>query len=125
MKIIESLKIPKANGHYSQCIEHNGILYISGQLPISQETKKIPKSIEDQTDLVLKKIETILNEANSSKNNILTVRIYISNIELWHKVNTRYSIFFKSHKPVRCIVPTRNLHYGSLIEIEVTAFTDI
>lgn len=125
MKIIESLKIPKANGHYSQCIEHNGILYISGQLPINQETKKIPKSIEDQTDLVLKKIETILNEANSSKNNVLTVRIYISNIELWHKVNTRYSIFFKSHKPVRCIVPTRNLHYGSLIEIEVTAFTDI
>ena len=125
MKIIESLKIPKANGHYSQCIEHNGILYISGQLPINQETKKIPKSIEDQTDLVLKKIETILNEANSSKNNVLKVRIYISNIELWHKVNTRYSIFFQSHKPVRCIVPTRNLHYGSLIEIEVTAFTDI
>ena len=125
MKIIESLKIPKANGHYSQCIEHNGILYVSGQLPINQETKKIPKSIEDQTDLVLKKIETILNEANSSKNNVLKVRIYISNIELWHKVNTRYSIFFQSHKPVRCIVPTRNLHYGSLIEIEVTAFTDI
>jgi reactive intermediate/imine deaminase len=125
MKIIESLKIPKANGHYSQCIEHNGILYISGQLPINQETKKIPKSIEDQTDLVLKKIETILNEANSSKKNVLTVRIYISNIELWHKVNNRYRFFFKSHKPVRCIVPTRNLHYGSLIEIEVTALTDL
>ena len=51
MKIIKSLNIPKANGHYSQCIEHKGILYISGQLPIHQETKKVPKSIEDQTDL--------------------------------------------------------------------------
>tara|TARA_X000001036_G_scaffold63158_1_gene53685 strand:+ start:547 stop:753 length:207 start_codon:yes stop_codon:yes gene_type:complete len=67
MKIIKSLNIPKANGHYSQCIEHKGILYISGQLPIHQETKKVPKSIEDQTELILKKIETILSEANSSK----------------------------------------------------------
>lgn len=125
MKIIESLNIPKANGHYSQCIEHNGILYISGQLPINQETKKIPKSIEGQTDLVLKKVETILNEANSKKNNVLTVRIYISNIELWDKVNSRYCIFFKSHKPVRCIVPTRNLHYDCLIEIEATASIDL
>ena len=125
MKIIKSLNIPKANGHYSQCIEHKGILYISGQLPIHQETKKVPKSIEDQTDLVLKKIETILSEANSSKNNILQVRVYISNIELWDKVNNRYSVFFKSHKPVRCIVPTRNLHYGCLIEIEVTASTEL
>ena len=125
MKIIESINIPKANGHYSQCIEHKGILYISGQLPIHQETKKIPKSIEDQTDLVLKKIETILSEANSSKNNILQVRVYISNIELWDKVNKIYSIFFKFHKPVRCIVPTRNLHYGCLIEIEVTASAEL
>ena len=79
MKIIVSPKMPKANGHYSQCIEHNGILYLSGQLPIDQISKKIPKTIEEQTDLVLQNTETILNEAGSSKNDILQVRIYISN----------------------------------------------
>ena len=47
MKIIESSKIPKANGHYSQCIEHNGVLYLSGQLPINQDTRKVPKTIEE------------------------------------------------------------------------------
>ncbi len=121
MKTIETPKMPKANGHYSQCIEHNGILYLSGQLPIDQNTKIIPESIEEQTDLVLKNIETILIEAGSSKNHILQARIYISDIELWDKVNERYSVFFQQHKPTRCVIPTRELHFGCLIEIEITA----
>ena len=121
MKIIDTPKMPKANGHYSQCIAHNGILYLSGQLPIDQKHKTIPSSIEEQTDLVLKNVESILTEAGSSKKQILQVRVYISNIELWDKVNERYSLFFKEHKPTRCIIPTRELHFGCLIEIEITA----
>ena len=102
--------MPASNGHYSQCIEHNGILYLSGQLPI-----------EEQTDLVLKNIETILKEGGSNKKNVLQVRVYISNIKLWDKVNDRYSFFFEEHKPVRCVIPTGELHFGCLIEIEAMA----
>ena len=121
MKKIETPKMPKANGHYSQCIEHNGLLYLSGQLPIDQVTRNIPNTIEEQTDLALKNVETVLKEAGSSKSNVLQVRVYISHIDLWDKVNEIYSLFFQSHKPVRSIVPTRDLHFGCLIEIEVTA----
>ncbi len=121
MKVLHTVNMPKANGHYSQCIEHNGILYLSGQLPINQDSKAIPTSIEEQTDLVLKNIETILNEAGSSKNKVLQARIYISDIKLWEQVNNRYSFFFQKHKPVRCVIPTRELHFGCLIEIEITA----
>ena len=116
--------MPVSNGHYSQCIEHNGILYLSGQLPIIKETKSIPSTIEEQTILVLKNVETILNEAGNNKNNILQVRIYISDIKLWDKVNNGYIRFFENHKPVRCIIPTRELHFGCLIEIEVTAISN-
>ena len=123
MKIINTPKMPKANGHYSQCIEHNGLLYLSGQLPIHQD-RSIPNTIEEQTDLALKNIESILIEAGSSKNHILQVRIYISNIDLWDKVNNRYSVFFQKHKPTRCVIPTRELHFGCLIEIEITAILD-
>lgn len=123
MKIRTSPGIPESNGHYSQCIEHNGILYLSGQLPIDQITRKIPKTIEEQADLVLKNVETILKEAGSSKNKVLQVRVYVPSIELWDKVNDRYSLFFESHKPARCIIPTRELHFGCLIEIEVTAIS--
>jgi reactive intermediate/imine deaminase len=125
MKIVNTPNMPVSNGHYSQCIEHNGILYLSGQLPIIKETKSIPSTIEEQTILVLKNVETILNEAGSNKNNILQVRIYISDIKLWDKVNNGYIRFFENHKPVRCIIPTRELHFGCLIEIEVTAISNI
>lgn len=100
------------------------VLYLSGQLPIDQKTKIIPSSIEEQTDLVLKNVESILIEAGSSRNHILQVRVYISNIELWDKVNERYGVFFQNHKPTRCIIPTRELHFGCLIEIEITAIVD-
>jgi 2-iminobutanoate/2-iminopropanoate deaminase len=121
MKIIQTEKMPPANGHYSQCIEHNGLLYLSGQLPIEPLTKKIPDGIAEQTKLVLRKIELITNEAGSSINQILQMRIYISDIELWDTVNDIYSDFFGSHKPVRCIVPTGKLHYGCLVEVEAIA----
>ncbi len=121
MKIIQSPGIPKANGHYSPCIEHNGLLYLSGQLPKDPISGTIPEGIEEQTDQALKNIENIVIEAGSSKNQILQMRVYISNVELWGKVNDRYSTFFGDHKPVRTIVPTRDLHFGCLIEIEATA----
>ena len=125
MNIIHTESMPIANGHYSQCIEHNGILYLSGQLPIDCETKEMPTSISEQTNLVLKNIETILHQANSDKNHILQVRIYIPNIQLWDEVNAAYSIFFEDHKPTRCVIPTNELHYGALIEVEVTAISKL
>ncbi|WP_372752406.1 RidA family protein [Mariniflexile sp.] len=121
MKVITTPNMPKSNGHYSQCIAHNGVLYLSGQLPINPLTKLIPESIEDQADQALQNVELILIEAGSSKELVLQMRIYISDIALWDKVNERYSLFFKAHKPVRSIIPTRDLHFGCLIEIEATA----
>lgn len=121
MNIIQTVNMPQSNGHYSQCIQHNGLLYLSGQLPIDKKTKSIPKTIEEQTRLVLMKIETILQEAGTDRNNVLQIRVYISDIALWDKVDKEYAAFFQNHKPTRCIIPTRELHYGCLIEVEVTA----
>ena len=115
--------MPKSNGHYSQVVEHNGTLYLSGQLPVDPATKQIPGSIEEQTRVVLSKIGLLLNESGSSKHHVLQMRVYISDIALWDQVNAVYSEFFGDHKPARCIVPTRELHFGSLIEVEATAAT--
>jgi len=125
MKIITTPNMPKPNGHYSPVIEHRGILYLSGQLPIDPLSKQILESIEEQTQQVLLNIEFLLNEAGSSKNQILQTRVYISDIDLWDKVNEVYGQFFGDHKPVRSIVPTRELHFGCLIEIEATAMVSV
>ena len=101
MKIIETPNMPKSNGHYSQCIAHNGMLYLSGQLPINPIDKSIPTTIEEQTDLALQNVERILKEAGSSKHNVLQVRVYISDISLWDKVNEQYSVFFEKHNTFR------------------------
>lgn len=122
MQIISTPNMPKSNGHYSHCIEHNGILYLSGQLPIEPDTRKMPEGIVKQTEQVLKNVERILTEAGSGKDKVLQVRVYIPNIDDWNTVNEVYAEFFGNHKPARCVIPTRNLHYGALIEVEVTAF---
>jgi reactive intermediate/imine deaminase len=121
MDIITSPDLPPANGHYSQCIVFNKVLYLSGQLPVDPVSKTVPESIEKQTDLVLSKVDTILTSAGVTRNEVIQVRIYIDDITLWDKVNDRYSFFFGEHKPVRCIVPVKTLHYGYLIEVEVLA----
>ncbi|MFO7575733.1 MAG: RidA family protein [Bacteroidales bacterium] len=121
MKIIETPNIPPAKGHYSHCIEHNGVLYISGQLPVDPQTQTIPEGIEAQTLLVLKKIEQILLAAGSSKEKVIQMRIYIPNVELWGKVNELYGQFFGEHKPARCVVPSEKLHYDCMIEAEAIA----
>ena len=122
MKIISSPNIPSPGGHYSPIIEHNGVLYISGQLPFEPGTREMPEGITRQTKLVLDNIEVLLREAGSNKNHIIQMRLYIPDVNLWDEVNRIYSEFFGAHKPVRCVVPTRDLHYGGLIEIEATAY---
>jgi reactive intermediate/imine deaminase len=121
MEIIKNEMIPESNGHYSPCIVHNGTVYISGQLPVDPVTKQIPEGIEAQTRMVLDKIDTIVRAAGSSREKIIQVRIYLSDIEDWEKVNLIYSAFFWEHKPVRCVVPVGKLHYGCLIEAEAIA----
>jgi reactive intermediate/imine deaminase len=121
MKIIENNLIPKSNGHYSPCIVHNNTVYIAVQLPVDAVTKLKPEGIEAQTQMILDKIDTIACAAGSSRSRIIQVRIYLSDINDWEKVNLVYSSFFGAHKPVRCVVPVGKLHYGCLIEAEAIA----
>jgi len=122
MKIINTPNMPPSLGHYSQCIAHNDMLYLSAQLPIDPDSQETPYSIEEQTDLALQNMEAILKEAGSDKSKVLRMHVYISNIDLWDKVNERYSLFFGPIKPARCIVPTRELLHGCRIMIEATAY---
>lgn len=120
MKIITHPDIPTPAGHYSPVTEHNGTLYISGQLA-KQADGSIPEGIEAQTEVVLDKLNLLLACAGSDRNHVLQVRIYIPDVALWGQVNEVYSRFFGQHRPARCIVPSRELHYGCLIELEAVA----
>lgn len=122
MREISTPNAPKPSGHYSQAIVHNNIVYVSGQLPIDPKTgEKRIGSIEEQTEQVLKNLSEILQAAGCNLNQVLKTTVYISDIQLWDRVNTVYSKFFGEHRPARAVVPTRNLHFGFQIEIEAIA----
>ncbi|MDX1810024.1 MAG: RidA family protein [Sulfurospirillaceae bacterium] len=122
MKKILSNDAPQPAGHYSQAIEHRGLIYVSGQLPINPKSSdKHVGNIEEQTEQALNNLEVILKQSHSDKNHVLKVTIYISDITLWDRVNATYARFFGDHRPARAVVPTRELHFGFQIEIEAIA----
>jgi 2-iminobutanoate/2-iminopropanoate deaminase len=122
LKNITTQKAPLPAGHYSQAIVHDRLVYVSGQLPIDPEKgdRRID-SIEEQTEQCLNNIAEILKAANSDLNHVIKATVYISDIELWGRVNAVYSEFFGEHRPARAVVPTRELHFGFQIEIEAIA----
>jgi 2-iminobutanoate/2-iminopropanoate deaminase len=122
MQKISTEKAPRAGGHYTQAIEHNGFIFISGQLPIHPDTgEKILGTIEEQTLQVLKNVEAIAVAAGSDLNHIIKTTVYVSDIDLWGRVNEVYTKFFGDHKPARAVVPVKTLHFGFQIEIEAIA----
>jgi reactive intermediate/imine deaminase len=122
MNKIQPPNIPVPKGHYSPAVEHNGLIFVSGQLPINHETGEAETgSIEAQTELALRNVETILIAANSDLQHVLQMTIYISNMDDWGKVNEVYATILGEHKPARAIVPVKDLHFGTKIEIQATA----
>lgn len=125
MKSILTPNAPAPAGHYSQAIVHNGIVYLSGQLPIDPRTgSKTVGSIESQTEQVIQNVDEILKAAGSGLDQILKVTIYISDVSLWGAVNTVYSRLLGPHRPARVVVPTKDLHYGFQIEMEAIAVAE-
>ena len=123
MKIPEDPRIPTPAGHYSPVVEHNGLLFVSGQLPMDPATKEVPDGAEEQTVRALDNLENLLQAAGSDRGHVLQVRIFVSDIDLWDTINRAYADWFGEHKPARAIVPCGALHFGCLLEIEATAAT--
>lgn len=110
-------------GHYTPAIRAGDFVFISGQLPIDPYTgEKCSGDIEDQTKRVLENISLILESVGARKDQVVNVVVYVSDIDLWNKVDSVYSSYFGEHKPTRCIVPTKPLHYGFNIEVEARVY---
>ena len=118
MKSITTTNAPAAAGHYSQGIVHNGVVYVAGQLPIVPGSiDHTVGTIEEQAEQVLKNVDAILLAGGSSLQHALQVTIYITDMELWGRLNVVYAKFLGNHKPTRAVVPVNDLHYGYQIEV--------
>ena len=118
MQIIETPNAPIPGGHYSQAIVHNGFAFVAGQLPmVPGATTHVAGSIEEQTEQVLRNIEAVLKAAGSSLDQVVQMTIYVSDMELWGRVNVAYAKVMGDHRPARAVVPVNDLHFGYQIEV--------
>lgn len=120
-KVIHTENAPKAIGPYSQAIENNGILYISGQIPVNPATGIVPDGIEAQTEQVMKNIEAILKEAGYTFANVVKTTCLLSDMANFKPMNAVYAKYYPENPPARAAFAVKELPMGVLVEIETIA----
>ncbi len=113
-KVIHTNNAPAAIGPYSQAIEANGMLFISGQIPVNPADGTVPEGITAQTEQVMKNIAAILNEAGYTFDNVVKTTCLLSDIANFGAMN-------EVNPPARAAFAVRDLPKGVMVEIEVIA----
>ena len=120
-RIIASPDAPAAVGPYSQAVELNGTLYVSGQLPVDTATGGIPDSIEEQTRCSMNNIGAILREAGLGYSDIVKTTVLLKNLADFGAMNEVYAEFFTAPYPARAAFEVACLPKNALVEIECVA----
>lgn len=123
-RIISTPNAPAAIGPYSQAVEANGTLYISGQLPINPAVGKIEATnVISQTEQVFKNIEAILAEAGYTFLDVVKSTVFLSDIANFGGMNEVYKKYYAFECPARSAFAVKDLPMGALVEIETVAVT--
>lgn len=121
-RIINTTNAPAAIGPYSQAVEANGTLYISGQLPINPAIGKIDATeITSQTEQVFANINAILTEASYTFADVVKSTVFLSDISNFAGMNEVYKKYYQSECPARSAFAVKDLPLGALVEIETIA----
>ncbi len=121
-RIIQTDKAPAAIGPYSQAIEINETLYISGQVPINPVIGAVVEGgIKEQSIQVMKNIEAILNEAGYSFSDVVKSTCLLSDMSNFKAMNEVYGSYYSENPPARAAFAGKELPLSVLIEIETIA----
>lgn len=121
-KVIATTNAPAAIGPYSQAIEANGMLFISGQLPVDPTTGEFaPGGITEQTTQSFKNIKAILAEAGMTTDNIVKTTVFLADMSLFAEMNAVYAQQFDETFPARSAFAVKSLPKEALVEIEAIA----
>lgn len=125
-RIIHTQSAPAAIGPYSQAVEANGTLYISGQVAINPETGKVVEGgIGEQTEQVMKNIGAILKEAGYDFSDVVKSTCLLSDINNFAAMNEVYGKYYSENPPARAAFAVKDLPLGVLVEIETIAVSNL
>ena len=116
---------PSPAGHYAQAKVFNGLVYVSGQLPVrSNGEHGHEAAFDDQARQAIDNLLAVVSAAGSSPQNVLKVTAYIVDVKNWPRFNMIYAAAFGDSRPARSVVPVPELHHGYLVEIDAIAAID-
>ncbi|MFN4189903.1 MAG: RidA family protein [Pseudothermotoga sp.] len=123
MKTISTDQAPRAIGPYSQGIEVNGFVYVSGQIPLDPTTGELVNGdIKKQVTRVFENIRAILKASGCDLKNVVKATVFVTDLSNFAIINEIYSQYFQENKPARSFVQVSALPKGAQVEIEVIAF---
>ncbi len=118
-KTVIAEKGPKPAGPYSHAVVANGFVFISGQGPVDPETNTMPDAFVDQVRQTLRNVQTILEAAGTSLDNVVKVNAYVTDLTRFQEFNEVYEEFFQQDPPARTTVGASLL--GFLVEVDCVA----
>ena len=121
-RIILTNNAPAAIGPYSQAVEVDGTLYISGQIPLVPDTMSIVEGgIQEQTNQVMKNIGAILEAAGYNYSDVVKSTCLLSDMTNFKAMNEVYAKYYSDNPPARAAFAVKDLPLGVLVEIETIA----
>lgn len=120
-KTIVTNGAPAAIGPYSQAVELNGTVFVSGQLPVNPATGEMPQGIEAQTRRALENIGAILEAAGLTYNDVVKTTVLLADMADFAAMNAVYAEFFTQDKPARVCFQAAALPKNALVEIDAVA----
>ena len=121
-KVIFTEKAPAAIGPYSQAIEANGMVFLSGQLPVDPATGEFaPGGVAEQTTQCFENIKSVLAAAGLTTANIVKTTVFLADMSLFAEMNAVYATYFECDFPARSAFAVKALPKGALVEIESIA----
>ena len=121
-KQIATTNAPAAIGPYSQAIEANGMVFVSGQLPVNPATGEFAEGgIKELTRQSLTNMKNILAEAGMTMDNVVKTTVFLADMADFAAMNEVYALFFEGVAPARSAVAVKTLPKNALVEIECIA----
>lgn len=121
MKYVATDQAPAAIGPYAQAVIANGLVYTSGQIPLTAEGELLEGTVEEQTELVFTNLKAVLEEANSSLSQVVKATVFIKDMNDFGAINEIYAKHFGNHTPARACVEVARLPKDVKVEIEAIA----
>jgi 2-iminobutanoate/2-iminopropanoate deaminase len=123
--VIATEQAPKAIGPYSQAVKRNGIVYLSGQIPLDPASgQMVEGDIAVQTARVLDNIQAVLAAAGSSLEQVLKTTVYLKDVGEFARMNEVYARYFAKDPPARSTVEVARLPRDARVEIDALAWAE-